>query len=69
LEAELERRPAAWGSCTWNGSRRDVLALGARLSFREKILWLEEGARLALAFEAARRKLKKNSSERESLID
>jgi hypothetical protein len=35
-------------------SRCDVLELGARLSFREKILWLEEGARLTLVFKGAR---------------
>jgi hypothetical protein len=40
-----EKEPGAWDACTWRG---------ARLSFREKILWLEEGARLALAFKAAR---------------
>jgi hypothetical protein len=51
---ETEKEPGAWDACTWSGARRDVLKLGARLSFREKILWLEEGARLALAFKAAR---------------
>ena len=42
------------------GARRDALELGARLSFREKILWLEEGARLALAFKTAREQRKTN---------
>jgi len=54
MEDKPEEEPGAWDACTWGGARRDVLELGARLSFREKILWLEEGARLALAFKAAR---------------
>ena len=54
MEDKPEKVPGAWDACTWRGARRDVLELGACLSFREKILWLEEGARLALAFKAAR---------------
>lgn len=54
MEDRAENEPGAWDACTWSGARRDVLQLGARLSFREKILWLEEGARLALEFKAAR---------------
>ena len=54
MEDKPEKVPGAWDACTWRGARRDVLELGARMSFREKILWLEEGARLALAFKAAR---------------
>ena len=50
----------AWDACTWSGTRRDTLKLGARLSFSEKILWLEEGARLAIAFKAAREQRKTN---------
>ena len=57
---EAENEACAWDACTWSGARRDVLELGARLSFREKILWLEEGARLALAFKAAREQHKTN---------
>jgi hypothetical protein len=55
-----EKDPGAWDTCTWSGARRDVLELGARLSFREKIVWLEEGARLAPAFKAAREQQKPN---------
>jgi hypothetical protein len=55
-----EEEPDAWDLCTWSGARRDVLELGARLSFREKILWLEEAARLAAAFKAARERLTTN---------
>lgn len=54
MEDRAEKETGAWGVCTWSGSRRDVLELGARHSFREKILWLEEGARLSLAFKSAR---------------
>ena len=39
-----EKEPGAWDACTWSGARRDLLKLGAGLSFREEILWLEEGA-------------------------
>ena len=55
-----EKGPGAWDACTWRGARHDVLELGARLSFREKILWLEEGARPTLAFQAAREQRKTN---------
>ena len=60
MKDKPEKEPDAWDACTWSGARRDVLELGARLSFREKILWLEEGARLTLAFKAAREQLKAN---------
>jgi hypothetical protein len=55
-----DKEPGAWDACTWSGARRDALELGARLSFREKILWLEDGARLALAFKAAREQRRTN---------
>lgn len=51
---DAKKELGAWDACTWSGTRRDTLKLGARLSFSEKILWLEEGARLAIAFKAAR---------------
>jgi hypothetical protein len=58
-----EKELRTWDACTWRGARREVLALGSRLSFREKILWLEEGARLTLAFKAAREQSKTNPPE------
>jgi hypothetical protein len=54
MEDKTNIEPDAWDVCTWSGSRRDVLELGAHLSFRQKILWLEEAARLTLAFKTAR---------------
>jgi len=63
LEDKPEKEAGAWDACTWSGARRDALELGARLSFREKILWLEEGARLALAFTAAREQRRVNPSD------
>lgn len=39
-----------WDACTWDGARRDVLQRAARMTFREKLLWLEEATRLALRF-------------------
>lgn len=63
MEDKPGKEPGAWDSCTWGGARRDVLELGSRLSFREKILWLEEGARLALAFQAAREQPRTDPAE------
>jgi hypothetical protein len=63
MEDKAEKELGAWDVCTWSGARRNALELGARLSFREKILWLEEGARLALAFKAAREQHKANLPE------
>jgi hypothetical protein len=42
--------PDGWDACTWDGARRDVLHRAARMTFREKLLWLEEATRLALRF-------------------
>lgn len=63
MKDKPKRKPDPWDACTWSGARRDALELGARLSFREKIMWLEEGAKLALAFRTAREQLKKDLSE------
>ncbi len=42
-----------WNACTWEGARRDVLERAARMTFREKIIWLEEATRLALRISPA----------------
>lgn len=41
-----------WDACTWDGARRDVLHRAARMTFREKLIWLEEATRLSLRFHA-----------------
>lgn len=42
--------PDGWDACTWDGARRDVLHRAARMTFREKLIWLEEATRLSLRF-------------------
>ena len=54
MTAKPDKEVHDWSVCTWAGARRDVLDLGSKLSFREKIMWLEEGARLAGLFKSAR---------------
>jgi hypothetical protein len=66
---EPEELHDTWDACTWSGARRDVLNLSVRLSFREKILWLEEGARLSLAFKTAREQLQINPPGQERLSE
>ena len=39
-----------WSACTWDGARDDVLLRGRRMTFREKIFWLEQSARLSRRF-------------------
>ena len=38
-----------WETCTWQGARDDVLRRGARMTFREKLVWLDQAARLSRA--------------------
>lgn len=45
-----------WESCTWEGAREDVLRLGRSMTFREKILWLEQAAKLSLVLKECKRK-------------
>jgi hypothetical protein len=46
--------PDGWDACTWEGARRDVLERAAGMTFREKIMWLEEATLLAMRFSPAR---------------
>ena len=43
-----------WDTGTFEGNRRHQLLEGAKLSFAEKIKWVEEAQRIAEAFEKAR---------------
>jgi hypothetical protein len=45
-----------WASCTWEGALEDVLRLGRGMTLREKILWLEQAAKLSLVLEEGKRK-------------
>lgn len=51
---KVKEAPVSWDACTWEGARRDVLFRGKCLSFREKIMWLEEGARMSMALKKSR---------------
>jgi hypothetical protein len=39
-----------WEACTWAGARDDALQRGRAMSFREKLIWLENADRLSRAF-------------------
>jgi hypothetical protein len=43
-----------WRWCTAQGARDQVLLLGVKTTFREKLEWLEEAETLALQFRASR---------------
>lgn len=45
-----------WEDCTFEGAELATLRAGTRLSFAEKIAWLEEAHRIALMFQESRRK-------------
>ena len=44
---ELYAHPG-WESCTFEGARKQVLAIGLETTFREKLEWLEEAETLTL---------------------
>ena len=50
----MERPQADWHACTWEGAREDVLRLGRSMTFREKVIWLEQAARLSMAIRGGR---------------
>ena len=45
-----------WAATTFEGAELSTLRQGARLSFAEKIAWLEQAHQLALKFQAERRR-------------
>lgn len=50
---ELDGHPG-WAACTFRGARRDTLLRSAKMTFREKLEWLEESETLALRLQASR---------------
>jgi hypothetical protein len=42
-----------WESGTWEGAARATLRRSAAMTFRERLQWLEEATRLAVAFSQA----------------
>ncbi len=59
-KAELYSHPG-WEWCTFEGARRQVLLLGQKTTFREKLEWLEEAENLTLQLRAAREEALKKS--------
>jgi hypothetical protein len=45
-----------WADCTFEGAELATLRQGAKLTFAEKIAWLEDMHRMALQFQETRRK-------------
>ena len=52
-----------WRWVTAEGSRELDRLLDQRMTFREKLQWLEEAEDLTLAFQASRRKLQAEKAE------
>jgi hypothetical protein len=50
---ELYAHPG-WEWCTFEGAREQVLLLGLKTTFREKLEWLEEAETLSLQARASR---------------
>ena len=46
-----------WQDTTFEGAELATLREGAKLSFAEKLAWLEDAHRLALKFQETRRKM------------
>jgi hypothetical protein len=38
---------SGWEATTFEGARREMLRMGMRTTFREKLQWLEEASRIA----------------------
>ena len=50
---ELYAHPG-WNSCTFEGAREELLLLGLRTTFREKLEWLEQAETLSQRLRANR---------------
>jgi hypothetical protein len=50
---ELYAHPG-WNSCTFEGAREELLLLGLRTTFREKLEWLEQAETLSLRLRSNR---------------
>lgn len=46
--------PPDWSAASFEGNEREQLRRSAKMSFTEKVRWLEEADRLSRKFEAAR---------------
>jgi hypothetical protein len=46
----------AWQSVTWEGAERLMLQKSAEMTFRERLMWLEEAAKLSSVIRNARKK-------------
>jgi len=55
---ELYAHPG-WEWCTFEGARKQVLLLGLKSTFREKLEWLEEAETLTLRLRASRERAAK----------
>ncbi|MDP4625453.1 MAG: hypothetical protein NWT08_09980 [Akkermansiaceae bacterium] len=51
---EILKEDDPWYSCTAEGSEMSNLLIGSRLTFREKLQWLEEAESLSLIFQKHR---------------
>jgi len=61
---ELYAHPG-WEWCTFEGARRQVLLAGLRMTFREKLEWLEQAEALALRLRASSTRLRDHGTTEE----
>jgi hypothetical protein len=64
---ELYAQPG-WEACTFEGARRQVLAIGLETTFREKIEWLQEAEEVSMWLRG-RKTGSKTSSSPHTAID
>jgi hypothetical protein len=50
----LPEDPDPWAAASWEGAELATLRAGARLTFAEKVAWLEQAHRFALQCQQAR---------------
>lgn len=53
----LPENPDPWASATFEGAELATLRAGARLTFTEKVAWLEQAHRISLQFQQTRRQM------------
>jgi hypothetical protein len=53
-ENDLYSHPG-WADCTFEGARRQALSVGLKTTFKEKLKWLEETAKVTEKFHSSSR--------------
>ena len=57
-EKQADKNDGDWSSCTWEGAELATLRGGLKLTFRERIQWLEMAQRIADHLTAGKRTIR-----------